>query len=146
MRAPCAILCLTAWLLGALNQVTVMLMAPNRLVIFGTDLTQEGAQLVWHQTLLTFVGLALAGAGLFKHRLAPILTIAASVFYLWRWLPLGPIRRIGLLTTLETRFRLGLQDPLWWSFVVRDIVLPLAFIAVIFCVAATRSRGRRMTQ
>ena len=82
MRAPCAILCLTAWLLGALNQVTVMLMAPNRLVIFGTDLTQEGAQLLWHQTLLTFVGLALAGAGLFKHRLAPILTIAASVFYL----------------------------------------------------------------
>jgi len=116
-------------------------MAPSQVVLFGRDFSHEGALVLEHQAVLVVVGLALAAVGFVRGRWAPAFTFVAAALYLVRWLPVAAIQKYGVATVVDTKIRLGANSALWWSSVVRDIVLPLAFLATVVCVIVATVRG-----
>lgn len=124
-------LCVAAWVLAATLQLIFMLGLPDQIVVDGQDLTH--ANLIVQTRGLIFVGtgLVLSLIALTTWPWGLAITAASASLYLVRWLPFGLIQDVGLLGAVKRMWIVGSIPGLRLTAIVRDVLLPLAFIAVI---------------
>jgi hypothetical protein len=115
--------------------------SPAKVVVLGTDLSHENAMVLIHGLGFISCGILLTAAGYVWKRWSALLLVASSALYLVHWFPFRSAYKYGLVATFKTRALLGMNPGYRLSFITRDIVLPIAFIAVIVILAlGTRRR------
>jgi len=129
-RAP-AYLCLGAWALALLAQLAVMLTLPDKVDAFGVDVTRASHALLIQQLVFVTSGLALAFCALLSVRFRLPLLLCASLLYLLHWFPWSLVASLGLTATARAIVQFATIPGLRVVSVIRDAVLPLAFVAVI---------------
>ena len=129
------ITCLLGWILAGVLQMSDVLRTPDHVAISGIDLSSANRAILLRGMLLIAVGLVLAIAAFLPKKWAWICALCAAVLYLAHWFPLGSVQTYGMLTVFKGMFLVGWSPALRLSFLVRDVVLPIAFTgSVIFIV------------
>lgn len=128
-------ICLGGWILAAVAQLLVMLNLPDKVSAFGVDVTHASHALLVKQLLFVVFGLALASWALASARFRWPLAIISSLLYLLHWFPWRLAANVGLLASVKAIYQSAFA-PLEVVPFIRDIALPLIFIAAIAMVIA----------
>ena len=136
------LVCLLAWSLAAVAQIVFVASVPDKIVITGLDVSHANHVALMHQALFIGTGLILAVMSYLWKKWATLFVIISSALYLAHWFPYHSVRQFGLLATYRAMFVIGSNEGLRLSFVIRDIVLPVAFIASIVFVLLEMRRSR----
>jgi hypothetical protein len=132
VKVSAAVICTAAWTLAAITQLVFVLGLPTgKVVAFGVDISQETHMSLVEQAVYIAVGLALALAACVSRRWRFPLLIGSSLFYLAHWFPWRLLGRYGIVATVKSMYLIGSITGLRFTSFVRDVVLPLAFAAVI---------------
>jgi hypothetical protein len=135
MNRTTAYICLGAWILAAVAQLLVMLSLPDKVSAFGVDVTHASHALLVKQLLFVVFGIALASWALASTRFRWRLVVLSSLLYLLHWFPWRLATNVGLLASVKAIYQSALV-PLEVVSFIRDIALPLIFVAVIAMVIA----------
>jgi hypothetical protein len=122
--------CLLAWIMVLISAFYHVEQLPPKLILFGFDITHDVALTIAHQFGWMLGGLILAGSGLLRRTYSYIGTILSSLLYfIWRY-GAGTLRH-GLVTDWRMKWGAASEYHYEFMFLVQDVVLPIAFVAVI---------------
>lgn len=117
-----------AWGLAAIVQLVLVAQRPEKVVVFGTDVSHDNTMVLVHGLVFIACGLLLAIASYIWKRWSSLLVGASSVLYLVSWFPFRSAYQHGLIATFNARFVVGMNPGYRLPFITRDIVLPIAFV------------------
>jgi hypothetical protein len=140
------IICLLGWILAAIVQTNDMLRMPDHVVISGVDLSSANRAVLLRGMFLIAFGLILAFTAFLPRKWTWICALLSAVLYLAHWFPFGSVWTYGLLTVFKGMFLVGWTPALRLSFLVRDIVLPIAFTISAALVVYGQYRPMRAVQ
>ncbi len=142
VKSYAAFICVAAWSIAAVTLLVLTLCLPDKVVAFGVDISHSSHILLAKQAVYIACGLGLAVAACLLDRWRPLLVIVASLFYLSNWFPWKLVGKYGLTATAKIMYMTGSTPELRITSSIRDVVLPIAFIAAI-ALMTLNSRLRR---
>src|ERR1700741_5368452 len=135
-------MCFAGWILAGVAQLLVMVNLPDKVAAFGVDVTRASHALLVKQLLFVAFGLATASWALASARFRSPLVLLSSLLYLIHWFPWRLAANVGLLASVNAIYQSAFAPLRIVSF-IRDLVLPLLFVAVI---ALAAMQARRASQ
>jgi hypothetical protein len=131
VKISATVICVAAWIVAAVTQLVVSLGLPDKVVAFGVDISHASHMLLVKQAVYVACGLALAIAACVIRKWRFPLVIVSALFYLLHWFPWRAVSTFGLSATANSMHVLGTTPGLRFTSLVRDVILPIAFAAVI---------------
>jgi hypothetical protein len=145
VKPSAALICVAAWILALVTQLVFALgLSTDKVVTFGVDITQASHALQLKQLLYVAIGLASALAAYANTRWRFALLIFSCLFYLLHWFPWRLVGSYGIVATTRSMYVLGSTEGLRFISLVRDVVLPIAFAAVIVHAIFERRKVRSL--
>jgi hypothetical protein len=145
MKSQARILCLTAWALACVEQVTLVYQSPASLVIFGTEMAEANKMVAIHALIFSGAGLSLAVVAFYTKRLGLYVTAISAAMYLVHWFPFKPVFKFGPFVVLKGMLAVATHPSVSWAVIISSFVLPAAFIIVIALAVLERRRRARAT-
>jgi hypothetical protein len=135
VKSPARVLCLLAWALAFVVQVTVVYRATDSFFVFGVEMAHANKMVGIHALIFVSFGLALAIAAFFAKRWGPYLAAFSAVLYWVRWFPLKSVLKVGPVVVAKGMFLIASNPNAGWSVAISNFVLPPVFIVVIVLAA-----------
>jgi hypothetical protein len=131
-------ICLTAWALAAAAQIGFVASLSGRVA-------SQAADLLVQQFVFIAIGLILAVTAYAYKRWRAALVTGASALYLLHWFPWKSVSKVGPVATGESMLALASTPSLRLMFLLRDVILPVAFIIAIAFAVVQMSQRRAGT-